>query len=292
MSTYTAGSPEAGYFGGDKFGIGPGLCAHGEWRRHVSGSAGASVRVHRHQPRRLEWRQSVGWRGGECDDGQFKCFHDLLPGKWRRHVHCWAHTASFSRDDSGELVLILVPGFIWPGKHKRRREKSIWFICLRCGFYGPGGVAGYFLATGNGDGSFNTPVFVQAPNVSPRPAISTITRLLSNLFVADVNGDGKADLIYSYSVAVYQTNTYEQGIAVQLSNGDGTFQAPQVIQTYSSTTAPTGQPPQFRADLAMRPGAANWISSLKQEQLIPRPIRTYTRFKCIWATVTAPSAPH
>ena len=36
---------------------------------------------------------------------------------------------------------------------------------------------------------------------------------------------------------------YEQGIAVQLSNGDGTFQAPQVIQTYSSTTAPTGAPP-------------------------------------------------
>ncbi len=62
--------------------------------------------------------------------------------------------------------------------------------------------------------------------------------------MADVNGDGKADLIYSYSAAVYQTNTYEQGIAIQLSNGDGTFQAPQVIQTYSSTTAPTGQPPQ------------------------------------------------
>ena len=114
------------------------------------------------------------------------------------------------------------------------------------GFYGPGGAAGYFLATGNGDGSFNAPVFVQAPTFAPSGDFDDY-ETLSNLFVADVNGDGKADLIYSYSVAVYQTNTYEQGIAVQLSNGDGTFQAPQVIQTYSSTTAPTDLPPQCGA---------------------------------------------
>ena len=111
------------------------------------------------------------------------------------------------------------------------------------GFYGPGDSIGYFLATGNGDGSFNAPVFITAPTLAPSGDFDDY-ELLSNLFVADVNGDGKADLIYSYSVAVYQTNTYEQGIAVQLSNGDGTFKAPQVIQTYSSTTAPTGQPPQ------------------------------------------------
>ena len=111
------------------------------------------------------------------------------------------------------------------------------------GFYGPGDSVGYFLATGNGDGSFNAPVFITAPTLAPSGDFDDY-ELLSNLFVADVNGDGKADLIYSYSVAVYQTNTYEQGIAVQLSNGDGTFKAPQVIQSYSSTTAPTGQPPQ------------------------------------------------
>lgn len=115
-------------------------------------------------------------------------------------------------------------------------------VYLPAGFTWPGGTSGFFLATGNGDGSFNAPVFVPAPTFAPSGDFDDY-ETLSNLFVTDVNGDGKADLIYSYSVAVYQTNTYEQGIAVQLSNGDGTFQAPQVIQTYSSTTAPVNAPP-------------------------------------------------
>ena len=115
-------------------------------------------------------------------------------------------------------------------------------VYLPAGFYGPGGVAGYFLATGNGDGSFNAPVFIAAPTFAPSGDFDDYATL-TGLWVKDINGDGKADLIYSYSVAIYQTNTYEQGIAVQLSNGDGTFAAPQVIQTYNSPTAPTGNPP-------------------------------------------------
>jgi hypothetical protein len=107
--------------------------------------------------------------------------------------------------------------------------------------YGP--KVGYFIATGNGDGSFNAPTFVAAPLFAPSGDVDE-GETLSNLFVADVNGDGKADLIYSYSLEVYTTGVYEQGIAIQLSNGDGTFQAPQVIQTYSSTTSPPGAPPQ------------------------------------------------
>ncbi len=87
-------------------------------------------------------------------------------------------------------------------------------VYLPSDFYWPGGESGFFLATGNGDGSFNAPVFVQAPTFAP-PGDFDDYETLSNLFVTDVNGDGKADLIYSYSVAVYQTNTYEQGIAVQ-----------------------------------------------------------------------------
>jgi hypothetical protein len=128
------------------------------------------------------------------------------------------------------------------GLGSTRGDGIVDLVYLPASFNGPGGVAGYFLATGNGNGSFNAPVFVQAPTFAPSGDFDDY-ETLSNLFVADVNGDGKADLIYSYSVAVYQTNTYEQGIAVQLSNGDGTFQAPHVIQTYSSTTAPTNSPP-------------------------------------------------
>ncbi len=107
--------------------------------------------------------------------------------------------------------------------------------------YGP--KVGYFLATGNGDGSFNAPTFVVAPTFAPSGDLDE-GETLSNLFVADINGDGKADVVYSYSLQDFTSGVYEQGIAIQLSNGDGTFQAPQVIQTYSSTTTPPGNPPQ------------------------------------------------
>ncbi len=123
-----------------------------------------------------------------------------------------------------------------------RGNGDVDLVYLPSDFYWPGGVTGFLLATGNGDGSFNAPVFVQAPTFAPSGDFDQFENV-SNLFVADVNGDGKADLIYSYSVEVYQTGTYEQGIAVQLSNGDGTFKAPQVIQTYSSTTATAGLAP-------------------------------------------------
>lgn len=115
-------------------------------------------------------------------------------------------------------------------------------VYLPPGFYGPGGVTGYFLAMGNGDGTFGTPTFVTAPTFAPTGDFDQ-SETISGLWVADVNGDGKADVIYSYSAEIFQTTNYVQGIAVQLSNGDGTFQAPLTIQTYSSTTAPTGAAP-------------------------------------------------
>lgn len=115
-------------------------------------------------------------------------------------------------------------------------------VYLPSAFYWPGGVTGFLLASGNGDGSFNAPVFVQAPTFAPSGDFDQ-SEQVGDLFVADVNGDGKADLIYNYSVEVYQTGIFEQGIAIQLSDGDGSFQNPQVIQTYSSTTAPTNGAP-------------------------------------------------
>ena len=119
-------------------------------------------------------------------------------------------------------------------------------VYLPSGFYGPGGETGFFLATGTGTGSFNTPAFVVVPPFLPAGAPSNDfddSESITNLFVADINGDGKADVIYNYSAVDYYLNTYVQGIAVQLSNGDGTFQAPKTIQTYSSTTvAPPLQP--------------------------------------------------
>ena len=101
----------------------------------------------------------------------------------------------------------------------------------------PNGLApywGFMLATGNGDGTFNTPVLVPLPNFVVGGANDDGANV-SNLLVADVNGDGKPDLIYNYTDTAYATQVQYAGIAVQLSNGDGTFQAPQTIQTYSGT---------------------------------------------------------
>ena len=67
-------------------------------------------------------------------------------------------------------------------------------------------------ALGNGDGTFQTPVSYQVgtPNYGLGPG---------NVVVADVNGDGKPDLVYS--------NRGQNSVSVLLGNGDGTFQNPQ-----------------------------------------------------------------
>ena len=201
---------------------------------------------------------------------QHECFVDIVSGNGQRHVQRLGPHCRFLRSRFREIRFSFETlDSFGLGEHEGQWRCRPGVSSVE--FNWPGGVAGYFLATGNGDGSFNAPVFVQAPTFAPSGDFDDY-ETLSNLFVADVNGDGKADLIYSYSVAVYQTNTYEQGIAVQLSNGDGTFQAPQVIQTYSSTTAPANLPPsvvQFgdvtgngKLDLFTESGALNSSTDL------------------------------
>jgi hypothetical protein len=71
--------------------------------------------------------------------------------------------------------------------------------------YNSGNSVSVFL--GNGDGTFKTPV-PYAVGLSP-----------NGIVVADVNGDGKPDLV----VPIYAANS---NVSVLLGNGDGTFQAP------------------------------------------------------------------
>jgi hypothetical protein len=97
---------------------------------------------------------------------------------------------------------------------------------------------GVFIALGNGQGGFGAPTFYALPAIpSSISGAYTIYPTISNLHLADVNHDGKADLIYyyeySYYVASSSSTNVNAGTAVQLSNGNGTFQAPQLIPFYS-----------------------------------------------------------
>jgi hypothetical protein len=96
---------------------------------------------------------------------------------------------------------------------------------------------GYYLALGNGDGSFQTPRFIAAPSFVGLGA-NDINEKLSGIVAADFNHDGKLDIIYSYFDQSSTTQLYGEGFAVQLGNGDGTFKAPVATVTYSSLNAP------------------------------------------------------
>jgi hypothetical protein len=96
------------------------------------------------------------------------------------------------------------------------------------GFY----TAGLLVALGDASGNFATPSFLPAPSFL-LPGDIDIDPKQSNLRAADINGDGKSDLIYGYSVSSFDTNTFQRGTAVQLGNGDGTFQPPKTMVFFS-----------------------------------------------------------
>jgi hypothetical protein len=97
-----------------------------------------------------------------------------------------------------------------------------------------------FVAIGNGDGTFQTAVPYAFPQIAPAADFDN-TNVVSGLQMADVNHDGKADLIFVYNETAggAGVNPYNQGIGVLPGNGNGTFKAPVLSSTYSSTAAPT-----------------------------------------------------
>ena len=74
---------------------------------------------------------------------------------------------------------------------------------------------------GNGDGTFQSPI--ENGLVFASPGITFSVPIL-----ADVNGDGKLDLVFSHSAIGVSANG-ANGIWVLLGNGDGTFQAPTIV---------------------------------------------------------------
>ncbi|HEY0701505.1 MAG TPA: Ig-like domain repeat protein, partial [Candidatus Acidoferrales bacterium] len=91
------------------------------------------------------------------------------------------------------------------------------------------------ISVGNGDGSFGLPTTITAPSLVPSGVDNGED--ITGVLTADVNHDGKADLIYTFfDIDGGGSGKYYRGIAVQLGNGDGTFQAPKITYTLSTTT--------------------------------------------------------
>ena len=95
-------------------------------------------------------------------------------------------------------------------------------------------IQSFYMAIGKGDGSFHTPTATPTPSLVPSGI--DINEAITGIRLADMNHDGKLDLVYSFSDE--DPTKYYQGFAVQLGNGDGTFKAPQIVYTYQSATNP------------------------------------------------------
>ncbi len=95
----------------------------------------------------------------------------------------------------------------------------------------------FYLALGDGTGKFGAATQIPVPSLVP--AGNDINESITGLHAADINHDGKLDIIYSFEDQSSTSSTYYEGFAVQLGNGDGTFGAPKIVYTYQSLTAPT-----------------------------------------------------
>lgn len=98
-------------------------------------------------------------------------------------------------------------------------------------------VPGVFIAIGDGKGGFAAPAFYPVASTLANPDFDTGWSI-SNLHLADLNRDGKADLTYNYVTSSHATGNNNFGTVVQLGNGDLTFRTPQVIPYYSTPTTP------------------------------------------------------
>ena len=99
------------------------------------------------------------------------------------------------------------------------------------------GYAVYGVALGNGDGTFAPVVITGFPQIAASTGFDNSTTI-SNVNIGDFNHDGKADILFNFNDIAGPSGSYLQGLGVLPGNGGGTFGAPILTYTYSSTTAP------------------------------------------------------
>ena len=110
-----------------------------------------------------------------------------------------------------------IPDLVFLGRDFMARNSTADFL-----------TSGVLVARGNGSGGFSAPTFLPTPAFVAAPDFDYNGKL-TNVRLADVNGDGKADLVYAYASTSFATNQRTAYTAVQLGNGDGSFQAPQTF---------------------------------------------------------------
>jgi hypothetical protein len=101
----------------------------------------------------------------------------------------------------------------------------------------------YWTALSNGDGTFATPVPSLLPQIAPTGDVDSTSPTITGLHLADLNGDGKADMLFTFSEVggsptgpFTYTNLSLEGFTVLPGNGDGTFGTPVSTYTYNSAT--------------------------------------------------------
>jgi hypothetical protein len=100
-------------------------------------------------------------------------------------------------------------------------------------------LAVYFTALSNGDGTFPTPTPHAFPQIAPSNSFDTSVAV-SGMQMSNLKKGGPAALLYTFNeTGAPRTgfDPYNQGIMVIPGNGDGTFGAPVLTFTNSSTTA-------------------------------------------------------
>jgi FG-GAP-like repeat len=94
----------------------------------------------------------------------------------------------------------------------------------------PPQLAAVSILLNNGNGTFQAPVTYEA-------TLNGVIQYPSFVQVADINGDGYPDLLFTTGSTFSTTTT--NAIGVMLNNGNGTFQSEQTLASFGIRTAPT-----------------------------------------------------